>query len=94
MKTQYYAYYPRNFRNQYRIIRVTTPDELEQLNAWFDGLSTASDIPSLERVTMDEIRAMQTAERERRINSPAFGGYCNPFQPISVSALAGAGGNV
>ncbi|MDD2647347.1 MAG: hypothetical protein PHI27_06390 [Eubacteriales bacterium] len=85
MKTMYCAYYPRNFSNEYTVIRVETPAELERLNRWYDNLRSDPANRSLCRVSVADLRSMKASEKHARKFDQAFSGYCDPWEPVSVS---------
>lgn len=87
MKTTYYAYHPRNFGNEYTIIRVETPAEQEKLDAWYNKLQADPASYSFYRVTVEELQRMKAAERSARKHDKDFSGYCNPWEPVSVAGF-------
>jgi hypothetical protein len=81
--TKYYAYYPRNFGNEYTVVNVANKQEEEKLIAWEAALPNPEN-HSLQRVTVKQLRNMAANERQARKHDQAFSGYCNPREPVTV----------
>lgn len=90
MKKRYFAYYPRNFANEYKVIAVQTQQEAEQLQEWFDRRPSDPADRSLEPVTVAQLRRMAAKERRARREDLGFAGYCAPWNPLTLRDLISA----
>ena len=86
MKTKYYAFYPRNFGNEYTVVKVTTEEEQKDLDDWYESL-LGDNNKSLDRISLLQLRKLKSTELHARKYDQAFSGYCNPDAPITVHEL-------
>lgn len=75
MRKIYYAYYPRNFSNEFFLYSVETDEDQKAIKDLLDRISYNPNA-TLERVSAKEILHLQKAERDRRKEDPSFAGYC------------------
>ena len=85
MKTQYYKISPRNFANEYKIIKITTAEDLEKLENY--RLHDAPSGVMVERVTTKEISYLKSAERYRQKYDKSMAGYCDPWTFYSITEV-------
>lgn len=82
---KHWVYYPRNFGNEYKVIRTENTDEEKKLHDWYDNLSSDTANHSLNRVTLKALSHMCATERHARKYDASFSGYCCPWEPQSVN---------
>lgn len=81
---KHWVYYPRNFGNEYDVIRTENASEERDLFDWYNNLNSDSANHSLDRVSLKALSRMCAAERYERKHNQAFSGYCSPWEVQSV----------
>lgn len=81
---KHWVYYPRNFGNEYDVIRTENASEEKELFDWYNNLSSDSTNRSLDRVSLKELSRMCATERHERKYNQAFSGYCSPWEVQSI----------
>lgn len=81
---KHWVYYPRNFGNEYDVIRTENASEEKELFDWYNNLSSDPANRSLDRVSLKELSRMCAMERYKRKYNQAFSGYCSPWKVQSV----------
>lgn len=76
-----YIYYPRNFSNEYALIRIEDASEEARLLAWYEEHGTEQN--DLHRITVRNMRQKVSAERWARKYDQAFSGF-GDVEPQSV----------
>lgn len=75
-RKKYYAYFPRNFGNEYRLYSVEDEQDEMAIDYLYDHLDENSD---LFRVSVKTLRKWTSEEKFNRKFDPAFSGYCDLF---------------
>ena len=83
MKSRHYVFYPRNFWNEYSVIRVDSDEEEQELISWKCGFLGDNNY-TFEPITMRKLRKLKSDELHARKYDRAFSGYCNPDNPMTV----------
>lgn len=79
---KYYAYYPRDFANEYDLISCDGREDEQELRAWYDAHS--GEESSLDRVTVRQMRSMIASEKFQRKHDESFA-YFAPVAPVRWS---------
>lgn len=80
--SKYYIYYPRDFANEYSLIRVDGAAEETRLMGWYDCHNTGEN--DLHRISVQAMRGKIADERYARKHDQAFSGY-GDTEPETVS---------
>lgn len=81
---KHWVYYPRNFGNEYDVIRTENASEEKELFDWYNNLNSDPVNRSLDRVSLKALSHMCATERHERKYNQAFSGYCSPWEVQSV----------
>jgi hypothetical protein len=71
--SKYYIYYPRDFANEYSLIRVDDAAQESRLLGWYERHSTEEN--DLHRISVQAMRGKISNERYARKHDQAFSGY-------------------
>lgn len=80
--SKYYIYYPRDFSNEYSLIRVEGAEEEAKLMDWYEHHSTEEN--DLHRISVRAMREKIANERYARKHDQAFSGY-GDVEPQTVN---------
>ena len=81
---KHWAYYPRNFGNEYNVIRTENASEEKELFDWYNNLGSDPANRSLDRVSLKALSHMCATECHERKYNQAFSGYCSPWDVQSI----------
>lgn len=72
---KYYAFFPRNFGNEYSLYSVENEDDQKAIDKLYERYNPCES--SLHRVTVKEMREWAAQERRALKHNPSFAGYCD-----------------